>query len=129
MASGWHTQDPADSGGISLGKTPKEVKRLQQLFYQGARLDSPLGGFLEPLGVRSEDDGSGAAIFECSTSSLRFELSIPKATRTERKKVKDDLDAGRDAFCPRHQDPPRRLQRVAGNLVCTACGIPYGRAP
>ncbi len=129
MTLGWHTQDPADSGGISLGDTPKEVKRLLQLFYQGTRLDSPMGGFLEPLGVRQDDDGSGTAIFECSASSLRYQLAIPKATRTERKAIKEALDEGHDAFCPRHVDPPRKLQRIKGNLVCGACGVVYAKAP
>lgn len=129
MTPGWHTQDPAESSGIALGETPKETKRLLQLYYQGARLDSPMGGFLEPLGVRYDDDGSGTAIFECSASSLRYHLSIPKATRTERKKVKDALDEGIDPSCPRHVDPPRRLQRVKGNLACTACGVAYAKAP
>jgi hypothetical protein len=129
MASGWHTQDPADSGGIVLGESPKQTKRLLQLYYQGARLDSPMGGFLEPLGVRPEADGSGTALFECSASSLRFRLTIPKATRTERACVKKDVEAGRDANCPRHLEPPRRLQRVGGNLACPACGVPFGRAP
>lgn len=129
MTPGWHTQDPADPGGITLGETPKETKRLLRQYYQGARLDSPMGGFLEPLGVRHEDDGSGIAIFECSASSLRYQLVIPKATRTERKNVKDALEEGRDPSCPRHVDPPRRLQRVRGNLVCTACGVAYAKAP
>jgi hypothetical protein len=127
MAPGWHTQDPAQSDTIPLAKDAKRAKQLLRRHYAGQRLASPMGGFLEPLRVRSEDDGSGTALFECSTSSLRFALPIPKATRTERQKVKGQQDAGEDPTCPRHDDPPRRLQRVGSHLVCPACGVRYGR--
>jgi hypothetical protein len=129
MAPGWHTQDPVDTGGIPLDKDAKRARALLRAYYLEARIDSPMGGFLEPLGVRAESDGSGTAFFECSASSLRFTLSIPKATRTERKRVKERLDAGEDGLCPRHEDPPRRLHRVGADLVCPACGVRYARAP
>ena len=77
-------------------------KELLRQYYAGLRMPSPSGGFLMPLGIRPTDSGSAIGIFECSVSSLRYEIEIPKATRTERKKVKDELDAGRDPDCPRH---------------------------
>lgn len=126
--AGWHTQDPVRTEGIPLAKDAKRRKALLAKYYEGLRLASPMGGFLEPLRVRPEEDGSGTALFECSTSSLRFSLAIPKATRTERKKVKDAQDAGEDPDCPRHDDPPRRLQRVGNHLVCPSCGVRYGRS-
>lgn len=128
MASGWHTQDPVKTRGIPLDKDSKRGKQLLRRYYAGGRMDSPMGGFLEPLGVTPQGDGSGMALFECSTSSLRFTLTIPKATRTETKAVKDALAAGDDPACPRHVDPPRKLQRVGGQLVCAACGVRYGKA-
>lgn len=128
MAPGWHTQEPAHSEGFPLTKDAKRGREMLRRYYAGKRLPSPMGGFLEPLRVRAEDDGSGSALFECSTSSLRFELHIPKATRTERQKVKAQQDAGEDPTCPRHDDPPRRLQRVGTWLVCPACGVRFGRS-
>jgi len=127
MAPGWHTQAPVPSDGIPLGKGGKASKELLRQYYAGNRLPSPMGGFLELLRVRPEDDGSGVALFECSASSLRFSLAVPKATRAERQKVKEQQQAGDDPDCPRHVDPPRRLQRIGGYLICTACGVRYGR--
>jgi len=83
-------------------------------------------GFLILLGVRHAGDGSAVGIFECSVSSLRYELVIPKATRTERKKVRDAIDAGEDPDCPRH-GYGSRLVRAGKDLVCTACGIAYAK--
>ena len=103
-----------------------DPKRLQKLYYAGLQLPSPEGGFLEPLRVRPEDDGSATAIFECNTSSLRYALSIPKATRTERAKVKEAQEEGNDPQCPRH-GPGNRLIRVGHELVCPLCGVVYGK--
>lgn len=123
MSTGWHTQAPASDEGIPL----KGGKKLLQKYYQGARLESPHGGTLHMLRIRAEDDGSGTVLFECSASSLRFELHIPKATRTERKKVKDQQEEGREPFCPRHVDPAEKLLRTGGYLICPLCGVRYGR--
>jgi len=102
-------------------------KQLLKQFYAGHQIASPNGGFLMLLGVRATDDGSAVAIFECSVSSLRYEMKIPKATRTERKTVKDSVDAGDDPDCPRHGFGVR-LVRAGRTLVCASCGIPYGKA-
>ena len=89
-------------------------------------MPSPMDGFLAPLRVRSDDDGSGTVIFECSASSLRFSLAIPSATRGEKKKVKKVQDEGDDPNCPRHH-PPQRLNRVGPYLLCPLCGVRYGK--
>ena len=102
-------------------------KQLLKLYYLGHRMESPNGGFLIPLGVRSEEDGTAVALLECSSSSLRYEMVIPKGTRTERKAVKQQLDAGGDPDCPRH-GVGFRLVRAGRDLVCTACGVAYGKA-
>ena len=102
-------------------------KQLLKQYYAGNQIPSPNGGFLILLGVRGVDDGSAVAIFECSVSSLRYEVTIPKATRTERKKVKDVLDGGGDPPCPRC-GPMDRLTRAGKNLVCRRCGVPYAKA-
>ncbi len=103
-----------------------DPKGLLKAFYAGRRLPSPMGGFLEPLGVRPADGGAAVALFECSASSLRYELEIPKATRTERKKVRDAQGDGDDPDCPRH-GPGNRLARAGKDLVCPLCGIAYGK--
>ena len=73
------------------------------------------------------DDGTGRAILECSTSSLRFELTIKKATRTEKQKVKEAQAAGSDPTCPRHGSD-QRLSRLGSYWFCPQCGVRYGRA-
>lgn len=101
-------------------------KQLLEQYYAGQQVESPNGGFLMLLGIRSGEDGSATAIFECNVSSLRYEVIIPKATRTERKKVRDVLKKGGDAHCPRH-GPGRRLVRAGKDLVCPECGVAYAR--
>ena len=104
----------------------KNAKELLSRYYDGAQIPSPNGGFLMQLGIRQGDKGTAVAMFECSASSLRYEVTIPKATRTERKKVKDVLDAGDDPDCPRHGNG-FRLVRAGKDLVCNQCGVAYAR--
>lgn len=101
-------------------------KQVLKQYYAGQQIESPNGGFLMLLGVRPSEDGA-TAIFECSATSMRYEVQIPKATRTERKKVKEALDAGDDPDCPRH-GPGTRLVRAGRDLVCSDCGVAYARA-
>lgn len=105
---------------------PDQRAQLKR-YYRGARMPSPVGGFLEPLRVRTEEDGSGALILECSASSLRFVLPIPAATRSERRTIKKSQANGTDPTCPRHH-PSQWLKRVGPYLVCPLCGVRYGRA-
>lgn len=102
------------------------AKQLLKLYYAGNQMESPNGGFLILLGVRSLEGGSAMGIFECSVSSLRYELPIPKATRTERKTVKDALAAGEELKCPRH-GPETPLKRAGKEIVCGSCGIPFAK--
>ncbi len=104
----------------------KNQKQLLKQYYAGAQMESPNEGFLMLLGIRSADGGGAIAMFECSASSLRYEVQIPKATRTERKKVKEVLDGGDDPDCPRHGHG-YRLVRAGKNLVCMQCGVAYAR--
>ena len=108
---------------------PKRIEKARQLlkeYYAGQRMESPNGGFLILLGIRPQEGGTAVGVFECSASSLRYEIVIPKATRTERKKVRDDLQQGRDPDCPRHGSE-FRLVRAEKNLVCSHCGVAYAR--
>lgn len=111
----------------SYGLPLPDSKSVLKSFYAGNRMDSPLGGFLEVLGIHALDDGSAAAILECSTSSIRFELPITAATRTERAKVKAMLSEGIDPTCPRH-GAEQRLFRERAQWVCPLCEVPFGKA-
>lgn len=103
------------------------AKQLLKLFYAGQQLPSPNGGYLMLLGIRPAEGGGSDAFFECSSSSLRYHMLIPKATRTERKKVREILDGGDDPDCPRH-GPGHRLVRAGKDLVCNECGVAYAKA-
>lgn len=122
MVNGWHTQKPASGEGI-----PLDGKDYLKAYYANLRLESPMGGILHELRVRPEADGSGTVLFECSDSSLRYELQIPKATRRDREKVREQQDDGRDPVCPRHVEPLEKLQRTGDTLVCPRCGVRYGK--
>lgn len=102
-------------------------KQLLEQYYAGQQVESPNGGFLMLLGIRGNDDGSATAIFECNVSSLRYEIDIPKATRTERRKVREMLKEGDEAHCPRH-GPGHRLVRAGMDLICPDCGVAYAKA-
>ncbi|MFQ5537537.1 MAG: hypothetical protein ACE5GJ_08815 [Gemmatimonadota bacterium] len=115
-----------EEGVVVETMTLENPKQLLKFYYSGARIPSPNGGFLIPLGVRAADDGSAVLFLECSVSSLRYQLAIPKATRTDRRKVKEMQKAGVDPHCPRH-GPGQRLVRAEKNLVCPLCGIAYGK--
>lgn len=106
--------------------TLPDAAALRSVYYGGRRLPSPSGGFLMVLGVRPEDDGSGSLILECTSSSLRYELILPKATRSERQKVRAMIDDGYDPKCPRHS--AQLLTRIRHDLACPRCGVRYAKA-
>ena len=104
-----------------------DPKGTAKLFYAGQRMESPVGGVLEILGVHALEDGSARVILECNASSIRFELPIKAATRGEKTKVKEMIAEGVDPTCPRHGGETR-LHREGRSLVCHRCGIPFGKA-
>lgn len=115
-------------GGERVGAMAlPDQEEYRDAYYAGRVMTSPMGGRLDPLTVRMEDDGSGTVLFECSSSSLRYELSIPTGTRTERRKVKEARESGIDPYCPRHGEDVR-LVRVDRDLACPRCGARFGRA-
>lgn len=111
---------------LAEAKRIEKARQLLKEYYAGQRMESPNGGFLMLLGIRPQEGGTAVGVFECSVSSLRYEILIPKATRTERKKVRDVLQQDGDPDCPRH-GPDFRLARAGKNLVCSRCGVAYAR--
>ena len=105
---------------------PKSKKLLER-YYAGKRLASPLDGYLDFLGVREGKDGMGRVVLECNTSSLRFVLVVPRASRAEKAKVKEAVEAGEDLFCPRHGSS-QRLSKSGKNWICPLCGVSYGKS-
>ena len=125
LMSSPHTE-PSVVAASDQRLTLPNADALLVLYYDGGRLPSPSGGFLMVLGVQAEDDGSGSMLLECTSSSLRYEMSVPKATRSERKKVRDMIAEGSDPKCPRHQD--QLLTRIRHDLACPRCGVRYAKA-
>ncbi len=124
MSSSYGDQGVAAASHQRL--TLPDADALLSLYYDGGRLPSPSGGFLMVLGVQAEDEGSGSILLECTASSLRYETSVPKATRSERKKVRDVIAEGSDPKCPRHQG--QLLTRIRHDLACPRCGVRYAKA-
>ena len=124
MTGARNDQSVAAEGGQRL--TLPDEDALLCLYYDGGRLPSPSGGFLMVLGVQPEAEGSGSVFLECTSSSLRYRMSVPKATRSERKKVRDLIDQGGDPECPRHQG--QLLVRIRHDLACPRCGVRYAKA-
>ena len=104
---------------------PKEKKLLQK-YYAGERLPSPIGGQMDVLGIKSEG-GVGHVLLECNTSSLRYVLVIPKATRAEKALVKEALEAGGDPVCPRH-GIFHPLSKSGREWSCPLCAVTYGKS-
>jgi hypothetical protein len=119
------TEEPTGSPSNPI-PLPKSKKILER-YYAGKRLDSPLGGQLDLLGIREGDDGKGRVLLECNTSSLRFVLIIPKATRAEKAEMKGVIAKGDDLFCPRH-GPEVPLTKSGKNWVCQLCGVSFGKS-
>ncbi len=114
---------------VDEAETPfplSDEKGLLRLYYEGNRLPSPTGGFLMVLRVQPEADGSGSMLLECNSSSLRYRLNVNKATRTERAKVREMVDDGREPKCPRHVD--QLLIRVKNDFLCPLCGVRFAKA-
>ncbi len=124
MTSPHHDQSVAEESGQRLTLPDQDL--LLSLYYDGGRLPSPSGGFLMVLGVQPKADGSGSVLLECTSSSLPYRMSVPKATRAERKKVRDLIDEGGDPKCPRHQG--QLLTRIRHDLACPRCGVRYAKA-
>ena len=118
--------DPGVEAESDQGLTLPDEDGLLGLYYDGGRLPSPSGGFLMVLGVRPENEGSGLVLLECTSSSLRYQMNVPKATRSERKKVRDMIIEGSDPKCPRHQG--EFLTRIRHDLACPRCGVRYAKA-
>lgn len=118
--------EPAPGSPRNPIPLPKSKKLLER-YYAGRRLESPMEGHLDVLGVREGADKTGRVLLECNTSSLRFVLVIPKATRTEKAKVKEAIEAGEDLFCPRH-GTDERLSKSGKEWVCSLCGVAYGKS-
>jgi len=114
----------AKSGLILMPSEPAFLKR----YYARESLSCTLscGGRLEPVRVQMAGSEGGKALFECQSCSLRYEMEIPPATRTERRKVKEAIEDGKDPDCPRHGEG-QRLLRVRSDLVCPLCGVAYAR--
>lgn len=116
---------PREKEGVDAISLKKQ-KELRRRYYDGSQMISPMGGFLEPIRVKYGGPGDGTVLFDCLASSLRFELTIPKATRTERRKVREMLDEGDDPVCPRH-GRGTLLVRNDRDLVCPKCGVRFAR--
>ncbi len=113
-------------GGVDEGilkLSPSQTRRLLDSYYENARLPSPAGGFFQMLRVKSEEDGSGVALLECGSSSLRYLLKIPKAKRVEKKDIQTRMERGEELQCPRHLI--QLLNRVGNRYVCRKCGVTY----
>ncbi|MGI9626750.1 MAG: hypothetical protein ACR2QM_07940 [Longimicrobiales bacterium] len=122
------TKKAAPPASLGFGvEELSEPKKMERLYCSGRQVPSPLGGFLVPLGVKAEDDGTATVLLECQTSSLRYQLPIRKATRTETSKVKAQVKEGLDPLCPRGDGDPSLVRRGA-DWYCPRCNIKFGRA-
>lgn len=116
-----------ETGGATEPLRLPDPSGYREAYYAGKPMISPMGGRLEPLTVRLEDDGSGTVILECSSSSLRYALTIPPGSRSERRKVKEwESSEGLEPRCPRHGKEVR-LVRKGDDLACPRCGARFGR--
>ena len=118
-------EDP--EGGTRPAPILLEDSALLKTYYAGQRLPSPVGGHLDVLGSRALPDGSARILLECNSSSLRFEIIVPKGTRRDREKVREQIQEGSDPQCPRCR--PQRLMVRAGDALQCPCGASFGKAP
>ena len=117
---------PEETAGFGVEELD-DAKKMERLYCSGRQLPSPMGGFLVALGVRAEADGTSTVLLECQSSSLRYQLPIRKATRTEKSKVKAQTEEGLDPLCPRGEEGPSLVRR-GSDWFCPRCSIKFGRA-
>jgi hypothetical protein len=120
------TPEPPRALALPLPDMKKHLRR----YYAGERMRSPQGGLLEVVRIQTGhgEREPGRVLMDCMTSSLRYELTIPAATKAEREAVRTVQSEGRDPSCPRH-GAGARLLRAGSLLVCPSCGVAYGRMP
>lgn len=106
---------------------PAERESLKR-YYAEQPLSCPLGcgGRLERVRVQRAGSDGGRVLFDCQSCSLRYEMEIPPATRTERRKTREALEQGGEPECPRH-GARQRLGRAGRELVCSLCGVLYAK--
>ena len=108
-----------------VGSSPRGFRLLRAAVSDSAHDDPDL--VEHDQGAGEEELGKGRVLLECNTSSLRFVLVIPKATRAEKAEMKGVIEKGDDLFCPRHGlDGP--LSKSGKNWVCNLCGVSFGKS-
>ncbi len=113
---------------IGFGAQPLEDgKAMERLYCSERQLPSPMGGSLAYMGARAEPDGTSTVLFECKTSTLRFELPMRNSTWRERRKVKEQVADGLEPLCPRAELGPA-LQRREDYWYCPRCNLKFGLA-
>lgn len=118
-----------DRKPIGFGATElPDVDKAERLHCSGRQVPSPMGGFLESLGTRSEPNGTSTILFECKISTLRFQLPLRRSTWRERRKVRTQADEGLDPMCPRAELGPA-LERRGRDWYCPRCNLMLGRVP
>lgn len=104
---------------------PAEGAVLRE-YYGGDGMPCPVqcGERADVVRVSTNEDGSGVLWVECASCAQRESYHISPPTTSERKKVREMVESGREPSCPRH-DPPVALARVGRRLICPGCGVRY----
>ena len=121
---------PAAGGAADVDPEADRVLKAMSAFLNGvstfsysAEIDNEL---INLEGQKLQLSGSATALFECSASSLRYQMELTKATRSERSQVKKAQETGEDPDCPRHGEG-FRLFRKGKELVCPLCEMSFGK--
>lgn len=87
-----------------------------------------MGDFLVELGVRSEPNRTSTVLFECKTSTLRYQMPLRRSTWRERRNVRMQAEEGVEPMCPRAELGPRLVRR-GQDWYCPRCNLMFGRVP
>ncbi|MHB1170420.1 MAG: hypothetical protein ACYC28_14175 [Longimicrobiales bacterium] len=96
-------------------------------YLNGDMVPCPVGcgGFSEVVRIATKENGAGEIWFECLSCAQRREFEVPAPTPEENKRVRKQLEEGREPGCVRHGDRHVGLRRRGPNWVCPACGVQY----
>lgn len=115
--------------GTEVGAGPSHGHvdpRFFQTFYAGASVPCHVGcgGAAEVVRVGTAADGGGELWLECGSCAQRVRYEVPRASSDELQVVRQALEGGGEAVCPRHS---RRtpLHPRGRQLVCPECGVRF----
>lgn len=96
-------------------------------YLAGEMVPCPVGcgAFSEVVRISTRENGAGEVWFECLSCAQRRAFEVPPASPQDRKRIREQAEAGQEAHCLRHGSRIVALRRRGMAYVCPECGVAY----